>query len=116
MRSDLRRHPENGKGLTRMIHEVATILIRPGMEKQFEHGFSEAVPLFKRAKGCASLRLERSVEDPLRYLLIVGWETLEDHVVGFRGSADFGRWRELVGGYFAVPPKADHTEIVITGF
>ena len=99
-----------------MIHEIATVLIRSGMEKQFEHSFSEAVPLFKRAKGCKSLRLERSVEDPLRYLIIVGWETLEDHVVGFRNSADHGRWRELVGGYFAAPPSVDHTEGVLEGF
>lgn len=99
-----------------MIHEVATVLIRSGTEKQFEQSFSEAVPLFKRAKGCESLRLERSLDDPLRYLVIVGWETLEDHVVGFRGSPDHARWRELVGGYFAAPPTADHTEVVIEGF
>jgi heme-degrading monooxygenase HmoA len=99
-----------------MIHEVATILIRAGTEQQFEQSFAQAVPLFKRAKGCTSLRLERSVEDPLRYLVIVGWETLDDHVVGFRNSADYARWRELVGGYFAGPPSVDHTEIAIDGF
>ena len=99
-----------------MIHEVATILIQSGLEKQFEHSFSEAVPLFKRAKGCKSLRLERSVENPLRYLIVVGWETLDDHVVGFRNSADHGSWRELVGDYFAAPPLVDHTEVVTEGF
>jgi heme-degrading monooxygenase HmoA len=96
-----------------MIHEVATVLIKSGMAELFEQGFSRAVPLFERAKGCRSIRLERSVEDPLRYLVFIGWETLDDHIVGFRGSEDYQRWRELVGGCFASAPTVDHTEIVI---
>jgi hypothetical protein len=44
---------------------------------------------------------------------VIGWETLDDHIVGFRNSADYQRWRELVGGLFAAPPSVDHTEIVI---
>lgn len=96
-----------------MIQEVAIILIKPGMGEQFEQNFSLAVPLFRRAKGCTSVRLERSVEDPLRYLIVIGWETLEDHTIGFRNSDDHGRWRELVGGFFAAPPSVDHTETVV---
>jgi len=101
------------KGVNDMIHEKASILVKPGMGGQFEQGFLEALPLFKRAKGCHGARLERSVEDPLRYLVIVGWETLEDHVVVFRASEDYGRWRDLVGAFFAAPPSVDHTKIVI---
>ena len=96
-----------------MIHEVASILIKPGMGRRFEQGFSEALPLFQRANGCRSVRLERSVEDPLRYLIVIDWETLEDHVVAFRNSEDHGRWRALVGEFFAAPPSVDHTEIMI---
>jgi|UPI0005670311 heme-degrading monooxygenase HmoA len=99
-----------------MIREVASILIKPGTGEQFEEEFKKAIPLFKRANGCQSVQLERSVEDPLRYLILISWETLEDHVVGFRNSEDHGLWRELVGGFFAAPPSVDHTEIVIEGF
>jgi heme-degrading monooxygenase HmoA len=96
-----------------MIHEMARILVKPEMGGQFEQGFSEALTLFKRAKGCHGARLERSVEDPLRYLVIVSWETLEDHVVVFRASEDYRRWRDLVGAFFAAPPSVDHTKMVI---
>ncbi|WP_136685738.1 antibiotic biosynthesis monooxygenase family protein [Falsirhodobacter xinxiangensis] len=99
-----------------MIREVAKISIRPGSESQFEGAFAKAVPLFERAKGCMSLRLERSVEELLQYYVVADWETLEDHVVGFRGSADYAVWRDLVGGYFSSPPVVDHTEVVINGF
>lgn len=98
-----------------MIHEVANVLIKAGMGDLFEQGFSKAVPLFERAKGCRGVRLERSIEDPLKYLVVIGWETLDDHLVGFRGSQAYARWRELVGGFFAAPPSVDHTEIVIKG-
>ncbi len=88
-----------------MIYEVATILVQSGMEEQFEHGFSEAVPLLKCAKGSVSMRLERSIETPQRYRAIIGWGRIEDHMEGFRTSADYGRWRELVGGFFDGHPR-----------
>ena len=96
-----------------MIREIATVLIKPGSETPFERNFVTAIPLFERAKGWRSVRLERSVENPQRYLIIIVWETLEDHIVGFRNSDDHRRWRELVGSFFASPPSVDHTETVV---
>jgi heme-degrading monooxygenase HmoA len=96
-----------------MIQEMATILIKPGKGEEFEHNFALAVPLFQRAKGYQSIRLERSVEVPLRYVIVIGWETLEDHVIGFRNSDDHRQWRELVGDLFAAPPSVDHTATVV---
>ena len=48
------------------------------------------------------------METPDRYLLLVEWETLEDHMVGFRGSEAFVEWRSLIGPYFESPPVVDH--------
>jgi heme-degrading monooxygenase HmoA len=99
-----------------MIFEVALINIRLGSEEDFEAGVAEALPIFRRAKGCRSLRLERSIESPLRYRLVIGWDSLEDHVVGFRNSDGFQAWRLLVGHTFSAPPQVDHNAIVLTGF
>lgn len=99
-----------------MITEIAQIDVKRGMEAQFEAGVREAVPLFKRAKGCMGLRLERSHEKPQRYRLFVQWETLENHTVDFRGSADFPAWRKLVGDCFASPPEVEHVREVVKGF
>ena len=76
-----------------MVLEIAQIDVKPGMENDFEAGVQKAVPLFRRAKGCKSVELQRSVEKPERYRLFVQWETLENHTVDFRGSADFAEWR-----------------------
>lgn len=99
-----------------MITEIAQIDVKAGMESQFEAGVREAIPLFKRAKGCSGLRLERSHEKPQRYRLFVQWQTLENHIVDFRGSADFQEWRRLVGGCFAAPPDVEHVTEVVNGF
>ena len=99
-----------------MIHEIAEITIKPGTRDAFEAAVREAVPLFQRAKGCVSMRIDRTIERPETYRLVIGWETLEHHTVDFRGSEDFTAWRGLVGGYFAEPPKVEHTETVVQGF
>jgi len=99
-----------------MITEIAQIDVKPGMEAEFETGVKNAAPVFKRAKGCHGLALERSIEKPGRYLLFVKWATVENHTVDFRGSADFQEWRKHVGHCFATPPEVEHVQQVVHGF
>jgi heme-degrading monooxygenase HmoA len=99
-----------------MIMEIALIDIKPGMEADFEAGVKKAAPIFKRAKGCASMSLQRSHEKPSQYQLFVQWDTLENHTKDFRESADFQEWRKLVGHCFASPPVVGHVKEVVHGF
>jgi heme-degrading monooxygenase HmoA len=99
-----------------MIMEIATIDVTPGLEGEFEAGVKKAGPIFQRAKGCKSMSLQRSHEKPTRYRLLVQWETLENHTVNFRNSADFQDWRKLVGHCFADPPNVEHVTEVVKGF
>ena len=99
-----------------MFLEIAQIDVKPGMEAEFEAGVQKATPLFKRAKGCTGMTLQRSVETPARYRLFVQWDTVENHTVDFRGSADFAEWRKLFGHCFAQPPQVEHVTQVVKGF
>jgi heme-degrading monooxygenase HmoA len=99
-----------------MILEIAQLNIKPGLESEFEAGVAKAAPIFRRAKGCKGMALQRSVETPSRYRLFVKWETLENHTVDFRGSADFQEWRKLVGHCFAAAPEVEHSREVVAGF
>ena len=99
-----------------MILEIAQVDIKPGQEAEFEAGVAKAAPLFKRAKGCKSLSLQRSVEKPSRYRLFIGWDTVENHTVDFRGASDFQEWRKLVGHCFASPPEVEHVREALKGF
>jgi quinol monooxygenase YgiN len=99
-----------------MILEIAQIDVKAGLESQFETGVKNAAPIFKRAKGCHGMVLQRSIEKPSRFRLFVKWETVENHTVDFRGSADFQEWRKLVAHCFASPPEVEHVQQVIDGF
>lgn len=99
-----------------MILEVAQIEIKPGLEAEFEAGAAKAAPLFKRAKGCRSMSLQRSIEKPQRYRLMLTWDTVENHTKDFYGSADWQEWRRLVAHTFAGPPEAEHMNEVLKPF
>ncbi|MBN9429264.1 MAG: antibiotic biosynthesis monooxygenase [Burkholderiales bacterium] len=99
-----------------MILEIAQIDVKEGLEAEFEAGAKQAAPLFQRARGCRSMHVQRSIEKPSRYRVMVQWETVENHTVDFRESADFQEWRRLVGHTFASPPAVEHTRVVVEGF
>ena len=99
-----------------MITEIAEIEVKPGEEKAFEAAVAEAVPLFKRSKGCSGMELQRGVEKPSKYRLVIKWETLDDHMVHFRNAPEFQEWRNLVSPYFASAPVVQHTSVAVSGF
>jgi len=109
-------HPGGAAAPAGIVRESARITVKPGREKAFEAAVAEAAALFQRARGARTFVLERSHEDPLAYRLTVGWESVEDHMSGFRGSADFGRWRELIADCVAAAPYVEHFEHVLTAF
>jgi quinol monooxygenase YgiN len=99
-----------------MINEIAEIDVMAGHEAAFETAVAEAAPHFKAARGCRSFALNRSVELPQRYRLVVGWDSVDDHMVHFRESEGFKAWRALVGPHFASLPRVEHVTAVIDGF
>jgi heme-degrading monooxygenase HmoA len=99
-----------------MVLEMAHLEIKPGMESAFEAGVARALQFFKAARGCHGVELHRSVETPTHYILMVTWETVEDHMVHFRPSQNFQEWRKCVGEFFAATPTVSHTQIVGPSF
>ena len=70
----------------------------------------QAKEVVSQAEGFRSLKLLRGIEQPSTYALLIEWDTVEDHMQGFRESDLFVRWRELIGSYFAAAPEVDHYE------
>lgn len=95
-----------------MVFEIAEIEVKAGEEAAFETNVRRAAPLFQVALGYRSLALHRTTERPNVYRLVVGWETVDNHMVDFRNSPAFQEWRALVGGLFAGSPKVEHMETV----
>ena len=96
-----------------MILEVADIRIAPGQQAAFEEAIQRGVTtVAAQAKGFRGWKVNRSVESPERYLLMIFWDTVEDHMVGFRQGPLFAQWRAIVGPFFAQPPQVEHFSLV----
>ncbi|MEQ1516047.1 MAG: antibiotic biosynthesis monooxygenase [Usitatibacteraceae bacterium] len=91
-----------------MILEVASLDVRPGQEAAFESAFAEASRIIAGMHGYISHELQRCIETPNRYLLLVNWETLEDHTIGFRQSAEYQRWKALLHHFYDPFPTVEH--------
>jgi quinol monooxygenase YgiN len=96
-----------------MIYELAEIIVKDGHADAFAAAVDEARPLFLESQGCHGIRLTRSIEHPQRFRLMVEWETVDDHMIGFRNSDAFIEWRRLVQPYFSGPPKVEHLEMIV---
>jgi len=93
-----------------MILEHVELNILPGMESSFEETFEQARKIISPVPGFVSLRLERCLESPSRYLLLVEWETLENHTEGFRGSPQSKEWSARLQPLYGQPPVVQHYE------
>lgn len=97
-----------------MILEVADIRIPVGKNADFDAAIARGVEtVISKAKGFRGYKVNRGVESPERYLLMIYWETLEDHTVAFRQGPLFPEWRAIVGPFFAVPPSVEHFTLVV---
>jgi len=95
-----------------MILEVAILDVRAGWEASFEAAFAEARPLIASMPGHLGHELQRCVERPSRYILLVRWRCLEDHTEGFRGSPQYQRWKELLHHFYDPFPAVEHYRLV----
>lgn len=96
-----------------MIYEVADFTVAPDQQEAFEEAILRGVnTIISKSKGFIDFQVKRCIESPGRYLLIIRWETLENHTRDFRESPAFVEWRAIVGPFFAAPPKVEHFELV----
>jgi heme-degrading monooxygenase HmoA len=95
-----------------MVLEHAVLEVMPGQQAAFEEAFATAKALISAATGFRSVRLSRCVEEPNRYLLLVEWDRLEDHTIGFRGSTAYQEWRSLLHHFYDPFPTVEHYEDV----
>jgi heme-degrading monooxygenase HmoA len=96
-----------------MILEHAVLDVLPGQEERFETAFHQAKHIISSAGGFQGLRLERCLEIPFRYLLLVEWDRLEDHIEGFRGSVEYGQWRALLHRFYSPFPTVEHYTAIV---
>ena len=96
-----------------MIVEHALLPVKPGAEDDFVDAFETAKGIIASMRGFRRLTLSRCIERPSTFLLLVEWETLEDHTEGFRGSDEYSEWRRLLHDFYDPFPTVEHFEPVL---
>ncbi|NEW26813.1 antibiotic biosynthesis monooxygenase family protein [Nocardia cyriacigeorgica] len=91
-----------------MVIEHALLNVLPGRDADFEAAFAQAREIIAAMPGFGKLTLSRSIESPGTYLLLVEWDRLEDHAVGFRQSPDYQRWKVLLHHFYDPFPTVEH--------
>jgi heme-degrading monooxygenase HmoA len=91
-----------------MILEVAILDVIPDKTAEFEASFQKAQVIISSAKGWLGHELQQCLEVPNRYILLVRWEQVEDHVVGFRESKAYQEWKKLLHHYYSPFPVVEH--------
>lgn len=99
------------------ILEVAILDVKPGLSREFEIAFNTASNIIASMPGYISHELQRCLETPNRYILLVRWQKLEDHTVGFRQSPKYQEWRSLLHHFYDEPfPTVEHYEVVFYNY
>lgn len=98
-----------------MILELADIRILPGKQADFDKAIQRGInQVVSKAKGFKGYQVSRGIESLERYVLMIFWDTLENHTVDFRTSTAFQEWRSIVGPFFASPPIVEHFNLLLT--
>ncbi|OAI13968.1 antibiotic biosynthesis monooxygenase [Methylomonas koyamae] len=96
-----------------MILEIAILNVIAGRELEFEANFRQASGIIASMNGYISHQLQRCIEHPNRYVLLVNWDSLEDHTEGFRGSVQYDEWRALLHHFYEPFPTVEHYSLVM---
>jgi heme-degrading monooxygenase HmoA len=91
---------------------VAPLKVRSGQSVQFEAAFQEAQRIVASMPGYISHELQRCIERPDEYVLLVRWESLDAHETGFRKSAEYQDWKRLLHHFYDPFPVVSHYESV----
>ena len=97
-----------------MILEVAVLNVIPGQEDAFLEAFARAQSIISSMAGYVSHQLKRCVEDMSKFILLVEWEKLTDHTVGFRESVEYQEWKKLLHHFYNPFPNVEHYSAINT--
>jgi heme-degrading monooxygenase HmoA len=96
-----------------MVTEIADFRVLADRQEEFADAVREGLRYVSDTPGFRSARLTRSIETPARFVLLIEWDSVEAHTVGFRESENFGRWGGVVGPFFDGAPTVEHVDELV---
>ena len=95
-----------------MILELAILYIKDEQVNQFEKDFDKAGIYISSIKGYGGHTLQKCIEQKNKYILLVNWETLDAHTIGFRESSQYREWKKLLHHYYDPFPTVYHYSLI----
>nr|WP_153767236.1 antibiotic biosynthesis monooxygenase [Endozoicomonas sp. OPT23] len=93
--------------------EVAVLDVKNGQKANFERSFYKASRIISSMEGYVSHELQKCIEKSDRYMLLINWQTLENHTEDFRQSAEYQQWKDLLHHFYEPFPKVEHYQPVV---
>jgi heme-degrading monooxygenase HmoA len=90
------------------VLEVAILNVKDGQVEAFKASFMAARPIIAAAPGFGGLELRRCIEHDHQFLLLVKWDSVASHEVGFRNSPGYEEWRKTLHHFCEPFPSVEH--------
>ena len=91
-----------------MVLEVVILNIKNGLSPDFEVNFRKAELIISSMDGYISHELKKCIEEEDKYILLINWESIEAHEVGFRESEEYLQWKALLHHFYEFFPLVQH--------
>lgn len=98
--------------MSKEVLEAAILQVQPEKAASFEQDFETASQYISAIEGYLGHSLNRCLEAEGKYLLLVRWQNLEAHTEGFRKSAEYLEWKQILHHYYDPFPTVEHFEEV----
>jgi heme-degrading monooxygenase HmoA len=95
-----------------MITEIVLLYTREKESDLFENAFGQAREIISKMKGYLEHELQKCIEKENKYVLIIRWNTIEDHIEGFRKSDAYKEWKRLLHHFYDPFPVVEHYQKV----
>ncbi len=95
-----------------MILEVAILNVKPADTHDFETTFKTAGKIIASTQGYISHQVQKCIESENKYILLVQWQNLESHTIGFRTSTQYQEWKKLLHHFYEPFPTVEHYQLL----
>lgn len=93
-----------------MIVEHVHLSILPNQSFEFENAMQQAKHIVATMSGFQGLVLLKSKQREDAYILMIKWDSIEDHQLGFRQSAEYLHWKALLHHFYQPMPEVEYYE------
>ena len=103
-----------GMGNKNYSVEIIRYDISESERSNFEKAYAEAGKYLKASEYCLGYEIIHGNDEPNHYIVIINWTSKEEHLQGFRKSAEFMPFFNLVKPFYNNIKEMKHYDLTAT--